>query len=286
MSSLLNLLLGSMTSNSSVSSVSKKTGLSDKVVSALVAAAIPLLLKSLTSNASSSGGLSSLMGALTQHTSKKSIDEQILEADVDDGKKIVGHIFGDNTQDVIGQLSAQTGLASDQVTSVLGNIAPALMSSLSAATTAGKQETLPDASSLGGLSDLVGSLFGGGSFGAKPSAPNPFEAKPAAAQSSEPKPAAAEASEAKPSGGIPSILGGATGAIPSILGGAKKEEEPSSGISSFIGSLFGGAKEEEPKPQAQPQVQPQVLQPQVQPQAASSKDDGTDLLSALLGFKF
>lgn len=205
MSSLLNMLLGSMTSNQSVSSMSGKTGISDQAVKMLIAAAIPLLLKSLTKNASSQSGLSSLMGALTQHQSTKSIDLQISEADEEDGKKIVGHIFGDNTQNVIGQLSEQTGLASDQVSSVLGSMAPALLSSLSAATTAGKQDAGADLSGLGSLADMVGGLFGGAS------------AKPA-----------------------------------------------SSGLGSLLGGLLGGGSSQ---------------------QASQDEDDGTDLLSSLLGFK-
>lgn len=163
MSSLLNMLLGSMTSESSVNSMAKKTGLSSKAVTALIAAALPILLKSLTANASSQGGLSSLMGALTQHKNTKSIADQISEADADDGDKIVGHIFGDNTTNVISQLASSTGVAAHDVSSVLDNMAPALMSSLSAATTAGQQQAAGAASPLEGLGDLsglVGGLFG------------------------------------------------------------------------------------------------------------------------------
>ena len=89
--------------------------------------------------------------------------EQISEADADDGDKIVGHIFGDNTTNVISQLASSTGVAAHDVSSVLDNMAPALMSSLSAATTAGQQQAAGAASPLEGLGDLsglVGGLFG------------------------------------------------------------------------------------------------------------------------------
>ena len=206
MSSFLNMLLGSMTSDSSVSSLSKKTGVSSKAISALVMAALPLLMKSMTQNASSASGISSLMGALSQHKSTKSLEDQISEADVNDGQKIIGHIFGDNTSGMINQLSSQTGISSDQVSSVLGSMAPALLSTLSATTTAGKDDTPETAADMGGLADLVGGILGGGS------------------QSS--------------SSGLGGLLGG-------------------------LGSLFGGS----------------------QP-AQSAAEDGTDLLSSLLNFKF
>ena len=67
---LLQLLLGAMTSQSSVGSVSGKTGLSDKQIKKLMALAIPLLLKYMTKNASSGNGaggmLQSLGGVATQ----------------------------------------------------------------------------------------------------------------------------------------------------------------------------------------------------------------------------
>ena len=50
---LLNLLMGSMTSQDSGQSLAGKTGLSQKDVSALIQLALPLLLKSMQGNASS-----------------------------------------------------------------------------------------------------------------------------------------------------------------------------------------------------------------------------------------
>ncbi len=159
--SLLNLLLQSMSSQSSVSSLSHKTGVSDAAVKALVAAAIPLLLKSLTKNASSQSGATSLLQALSQHKNTKTLSEQISGADEEDGAKIIGHIFGDNTSAVMNQLAGQTGMNASQVSSVLGNMAPALLSSLSAAAVESKQQQSASAQA-GGLGGLLGGLLGGG----------------------------------------------------------------------------------------------------------------------------
>ena len=65
---LLGLLLGSMTSQSSVGEVAGKTGLSEKQIKQLMLIAIPILFKFLTKNASS-GKLMKLTAARSSTTS-------------------------------------------------------------------------------------------------------------------------------------------------------------------------------------------------------------------------
>ena len=81
---LLQLLLGSLTSESSVNSLVKKTGISSKLISKLIVMAVPLLIRYMTKNASSQSGAQSLLSALTQHTNKRSMAEQIDEVDEED----------------------------------------------------------------------------------------------------------------------------------------------------------------------------------------------------------
>lgn len=133
---LLDLLFSSLSSRSSVNSLSKKTGISSDLIQKLLIAALPILIKYLTRNAGSGDGAKSLASALTQHTDKKAIEQQIEEADETDGNKIINHIFGNDTNQVISGLSAQVGLQPDQTTQTLGQIAPALMSTLFHATSA------------------------------------------------------------------------------------------------------------------------------------------------------
>ena len=78
--SLLNVLTKSLLSDVAVSALAKKTGLSSAKLKKLLPLAVPVLLKALTSNASSQSGIQSLLGALTQHTNTKSLPEQINEA--------------------------------------------------------------------------------------------------------------------------------------------------------------------------------------------------------------
>ena len=130
---LLSLLLRIMTSKAAISALSGKAGSSSKQTSLLISLAIPILLKYLTGNASSQSGASSLLGALMQHTSKKSMAAQLQDADEEDGSKIISHILGDDTSAVISQLSQQTGMSEDMVSVLLDSMAPGLMSGLSAA---------------------------------------------------------------------------------------------------------------------------------------------------------
>ena len=132
---LLQLLLGSMTSTNTVNSVSKKTGVSSDLTTKLLIAAIPVLITYMTKNAKSKSGAQSLLGALGQHTETTTIEQQVANADTTDGNKIISHILGNDQNKVVDDLASQTGLNTTQVNNTLSTVAPALLSSLSAATT-------------------------------------------------------------------------------------------------------------------------------------------------------
>ena len=154
---LLGLLLGSMTSQSSVGEVAGKTGLSEKQIKQLMLIAIPILIKFLTKNASSGDGAQSLLGALTQHTKKKEMGLQPKEADETDGGKIIHHILGKKEDKVTQQLSAQSGLSQEQVNQILAIMAPAILSGVSEAAST-QQQTTSSASPVPGIfSALLGS---------------------------------------------------------------------------------------------------------------------------------
>ena len=150
---LLSLLLGSMMTQSSVNNLSGKTGTSQSAIMRLLPLAIPILIKYLTRNAQSQQGALSLLGALTQHKNTNSMELQLADADADDGDKILNHILGGNYGNVMNQLAGQSGMSEDQVSSVLANIAPALLSGVSAANT---QQQSAGAGSLGSLMSMFG----------------------------------------------------------------------------------------------------------------------------------
>ena len=166
---LLTVLLKSMLTDSSIQALAKKTGLSKTMLKKLLPLAIPLLIKFMTNNASSQSGALSLLGALGQHTSKKSAAEQIEEADVEDGSKILSHILGDQSGNVMSQLSHRTGMSTADVNTALSGLAPTLLSGLStaagAAPAASGKVDLSDGLDLGELMTLLGGQSQSSSFG-------------------------------------------------------------------------------------------------------------------------
>ena len=165
---LLSVILKALLAEGALKALAGKTGLNEKQLKKLLPLALPLLLKMLTRNASDKEGAVSLLGALTQHTSKKTMQQQIAEADTADGAKIIGHILGKEKDASLLTLSNQSGLSQQQVSSVLSGIAPALLSVLSAAS--GSAAGKVDLSDGLDLSDIVAMLGG--------AKPGPVSAKP------------------------------------------------------------------------------------------------------------
>ena len=137
---LLQLLTGTLTTNDSVDSVSKKTGVSNAAIKKLLFMAVPLLISYLTKNASKKEGAQSLLGALMQHTSTATVSQQIKNADSDDGAKIIAHILGKDQNTIVNSLASDANLTTAQVNSVLNNIAPAILNSLSTVNSAAMQK--------------------------------------------------------------------------------------------------------------------------------------------------
>ncbi len=160
---VLSTLLGSLTSADSLNALAGNTGISGDSILPLVTQALPKLLAALKGNASSEDGAASLLTALSNHVSDKPVALQLKEADAVDGGKIIGHILGANQQQVTQELASNSGLDFSQVTSLLSNLAPALMSGMSSMTSATGDTPGLDLSSLNGLMgglDLT-SLLGG-----------------------------------------------------------------------------------------------------------------------------
>ena len=159
---LMDMLANSLMTDSSVEAMCEKTGATKEQAQTLVASAIPVLLKSMTENASTQEGARSLRSALDQHTETKSLDSQIKNADMEDGDKIVHHILGNNAGKAVSALASQTSLNEEQVTRGLGSMAPALLSVLFAAMKLMAANQNSQNSSGLDLSNLLG-MFGGNS---------------------------------------------------------------------------------------------------------------------------
>lgn len=155
---LVNALLKNMTSESSIDALKGKTGGSSKQVESAVKAAIPSLIGSMTKNASSDEGAKSLLGALGQHKNTDSISSQIKNADELDGSKIIAKIMGGGKDDFIKEISKSSGLDITQSKSVLSSIAPAILSSLSAATSSEKKDAKEEKIDTSSIGSFVKSL--------------------------------------------------------------------------------------------------------------------------------
>lgn len=221
---LMNMLTSALTSGAALEALSAKTGLSQKQLKLIIAIAIPLLLRKMTSNASSQNGASSLLGALNQHQSKKEIPEQLENADVEDGAKIVGHILGDEQEDLVREVAAQADVDPKDVNIVLGNISPTIMNGLSAATesASAQQSSGVDLSDGLDLSDVMGLLGGAASQGAA-AAPS---------QSSDDSPV-------QSLGGAGGLLGSLFG---SLMGASAPEEDHNVNGTQLIQSLLSMMK--------------------------------------------
>lgn len=147
-------ILGALTGNDAVSAISENLKLDSKQVSSVISNALPSLLGAMQKNASTPGGAEALAKALGDHAGNAgNIINNLKGADLIDGSKILGHIFGGNLTNVLGGISKQTGVASNAVNNILASIAPSLLALL------GKQNGNSGAAGLGGL---LGALLGGG----------------------------------------------------------------------------------------------------------------------------
>jgi len=133
----------------------------DQTVSAL-SNLLPVLGQGLARNASSQGGLDSLLGALTGGQHQRYLeDPSVLNQpdSINDGNGILGHILG--SKDVSRQLaqrtSEQTGIGADILKKMLPMIATLAMGALSRQTSS--VQKAPGASAADGLTGMLGQFL-------------------------------------------------------------------------------------------------------------------------------
>ena len=96
-----------------------------------VQTALPALLAGLSANAQTPEGTSSLLGALGKHDDGLADNVSLDRVDTNDGEKILGHVFGGNTDAVVNQLGGLSGpQTSGLVRKLLPILAPIVLSYL------------------------------------------------------------------------------------------------------------------------------------------------------------
>jgi len=149
--------------------LARQLGVAPDEAEELTRQALPALVGGMEANARERGGETSLAEAIGQH------DDGLLDGgvdldrvDTDDGRKIVGHVFGDNRDQVISRLGG--GGKESMMSSLLPILAPLVMSFLAkkAGGGAGGSGAGPAPGGRtggGGIGDLLGGLLGGGAGG-------------------------------------------------------------------------------------------------------------------------
>lgn len=202
----------SMLSGSGTSAISKRAKVKESDVSNVLSAAVPILLTGMQRNAGTEAGAASLSGALKDHSKDDVSDPAafLKNADIKDGKKILGHVLGSDQKSIVSRVSDASGVTKGKTTSILAMIAPLLLSVLG-----GQQSQQSQQSSGSGLLGMLGGLLGGGSQ-----------------EESEPE------TESQSGGGLLDSLGGLGGLAGLFGGGSQSSSQSSGGILSSILGFF------------------------------------------------
>ncbi|MBR6377586.1 MAG: DUF937 domain-containing protein [Oscillospiraceae bacterium] len=235
--------IGSLLSGGGVSAISKRTKLPKEDVAKVLSAGIPALVGGMRRNAGAAAGEASLSRALKDHSAADISNPGafLKSSDLQDGKKILGHVLGDDQKELVEEISRASGVTKAKTTTILALVAPLLLSLL------GNQNN----SSGGGLLSMLGGLLGmgggqssggllGSLFGGGQSQPQPQQQSGSLLGSLLGGSSSSNASMA--SGLFSSLLGGGSSnqsASPiQLVDNAPQQQEESSGLLDSFLSLF------------------------------------------------
>ena len=155
-------LLSSDLGKSIISGVAGSTGNDSDKTSSVLTMALPVLMKAMQRNASTSEGAEGLMGALSGKHDGSILDNLgglfgggVDETVKQDGAGILSHILGSKQQGVEQVIGQKSGMDAGSVANILKVAAPLLMGVL------GKQKKEQNVSNSGDLSGLLGGMLGG-----------------------------------------------------------------------------------------------------------------------------
>ena len=157
---LLSLLGGVSSAKEAANAFSGKTSASEDQVTQALFQALPSMLGQMQNNAQTKAGADSLLKALDQHDlSEADIVKLIKTADMDDGVKILNHIYGDEQKTAAAQkeVAAKTGIDAAKVAKIMAVAAPVVLTML--AKTNKKTNKTQAVSNSDGLADLLGGVM-------------------------------------------------------------------------------------------------------------------------------
>lgn len=151
--------------------VSQQLGTDPNQTAAALEAAVPLLLGALTRNAQTPQGAASLDSALDQHTGDSlGMFQQGQMPDMQDGMKILGHVFGNQQNAAVNAVSQRAGINPQMAMQILMMLAPLVLNYLA------RQRGNARSGGMGGnvgastggidMGSILGGILGGGGLGA------------------------------------------------------------------------------------------------------------------------
>lgn len=206
-----------------VDQLASQFGVGTEEVRRAAETALPALLGGLQANASDQAGADSLLAALSDHQGTigglDDVDEQ-------DGRAIVGNIFGDNTDQVVNELGGLGGSTGGLVQKLLPILAPIVLS------------WLANKMGQGGLGGMLGGSGGSGGSSASAGATDDgalFPGGAGAGSGPVQAPGSATSTGTASSGSNPlqDILG-------QVLGGSSAASGSGGGAGDILGGILGG----------------------------------------------
>lgn len=142
-----------------VKQLSKQFNLGEGQIAEVLEQVVPALGGGMQRNAQQSGGLDSLLGALQKGNHADYLDNPAKLADSSaqaEGNGILGHLLGskDVSRALAGKASANTGVSDGIIKQMLPMVASLAMGAVGK-----QQQAAPQASSSGGLGDLLGNMI-------------------------------------------------------------------------------------------------------------------------------
>ncbi len=158
---LLNMILN-QGNGQAVRQIAGNFGLNESQALAAISNLLPVLSQGLARNASSQGGLDSLLGALSGGTHQRYLEDPSIlnqEDSINDGNGILGHILGSKevSRQLAQKTSERTGIGTDILKKMLPMVATLAMGALSRQA-AGAQKA-PGASAADGITGMLGQFL-------------------------------------------------------------------------------------------------------------------------------
>ena len=154
-------IMGALMGSSSTSGISQATGTSSNDVTSILASALPSLLTGANKQASQTSTATSFAKALSSHAQDDTSNLAAFynNVDLNDGAKIIQHLFGNQTNSITRSVASQAGVTQKQAASVLAAAAPLLMSLIGQQTTAQTKTATTQKAKTAQTTSLMSSLL-------------------------------------------------------------------------------------------------------------------------------